>query len=265
MAYDSLAEAIQALSGASRDEVERAVHDLGQRLPNLPEADFRAVVEGLCSLFYIDAYDRPDLEPALDLAVHYLGRQGVRVVPLLLEFMEGSDIKSHMHLAQAVAAVGSPALAHLRRFIATADDPYSRSFGLFALGKLRDPAIEQALPEVLGALMHPDQEVRDSASRTLGKIAQVVPPDRLTLRRRTEMFEALFRILDDRMPGVRAKGVRSLGKLAAAGYLTGAQEDQLRATLRRLLGHDDAYDWDKAFIVRREAEEALIRLDSRPR
>lgn len=265
MPDESVAAAIHALSGAGRDEVEQAVRDLGGRLPTLEEADFRAVVEGICSLFYIDTYDRPDLEPVLDLAVHYLGQQGPPVVPLLLEFMEGSDVKSHLHLAQAVAAVGAPALAHLRRFIATAEDPYSRSFGLFALGKLHDSQVHQALPEVLGALMHPDKEVRDSAARAVGKIAEVVPAQILSDRRRVEIFEALYRTLDDRMPGVRAKAVRSLGKLAGAGYLTGAQEAQLRETLHRLLGHDDAYDWDKAFIVRREAEEALARVDQRPR
>lgn len=257
---DVVRRAIEMLHGKEREGVEAAVRELGARLREMSEADFRAAVEALCSLFYVDTYDRADLEPALETAAEVLAREGVRVVPLLLEFMQGSDIKSHLYLAQTLGLIGAASLAPLRRFIATADDPYSRSFALFAIGKVRDPSVHDALPEVVGSLMHPDKEVRDSAARVLGKIAEVVTPDVLTERRRNEVFDALFRALDDHQPAVRAKAVRSLGKLAAAGWLAPPQREQLRTTLRRLLGEDEHYDWDRAYIVRREAEEALGRL-----
>ncbi len=252
--------AIEMLHDKEREGVEQAVRDLGTRLPEMSPVDFRAAVEALCSLFYVDTYERPDLEPALEAASATLAREGVRIVPLLIEFMEGSDIKSHLFLAQTLAAIGGPALPPLRRFIATADDPYGRSFALFAIGKIRDPGVHEALPEIVGSLMHPDKEVRDSAARVIGKIAEIVPPDLLTERRRGEVFEALFRALDDRQPAVRAKAVRSLGKVAAAGWLAEAQRERLRTTFRRLLGADEHFDWDRAYIVRREAEEALGRL-----
>lgn len=256
MPGDVVRSAKEALRSTDKSRVERAVRDLSAELQFLEDLDYRAVVEALCSLFYIDTYDRPDLEPALDQVEEVLAGQGVKIVPLLLEFMAGSDIKSHLHLAQALGRIGSPAVSSLRRFIATAEDPYSRSFALFAVGKIHAPEIQEALPEVVGSLMHPDKEVRDSAARVLGKIAEVVPPERITERRRNEMFEALFRALDDRMPAVRAKAVRSLGKLAGASYLTANQAEQLKTTLRRLAGEDEHYDWERAFIVRREAEEA---------
>ena len=260
MVIDPIRATLESLRSADNRELERSLLELSERLAAMPEADYRGAVEAVCSLFYIDTYDRPDLEPALDLAVQVLARQGVRVAPLLLEFMEGSDIKSHLHLAQAIGAIGPGVVPQLRRFIATADDPYGRAFALFALGKVRDSAVHDALPEVVGALMHPDKEVRDSAARTLGKIAEVTPAEALTERRRTELFEALYRTLSDRLPAVRAKAIRSLGKLAGARYLNAAQVDKLRTTLLRLAGKDEQYDWDQAFIVRREAEEALARL-----
>lgn len=262
MADDPLAPYRDALRSRDRETVENAVRDLGAQLPELPPAGFRAAVEALCSLFYIDTYDRPDLEPALDSVVAVLARQGTKTVPLLLEFMEGSDIKSHIYLATTLGQIGQPALAALRRVAATAEDAYGRSFALFAIGKIQDAAVHEALPEVVGSLLHPDKEVRDSAARVLGKIAEIVPPATLSERRRHEVFEALFRALDDRQPAVRAKVVRSLGKLACAGYLDDAETDHLRRALRRLLGEDEAYDWDRAYIVRREAEEALGRLPS---
>jgi HEAT repeat protein len=181
----------------------------------------------------------------------------------LLTLMEGSDIKSHLYLARTLGAVGRASLPALRRVLATDGDPYSRSFALFAVGKVRDPAVREALPEVMGSLMHPDKEVRDSAARTLGKIVEIVPADQIPRDRRGEIFEALFRTLADFQPAVRAKAVRSLGKMVRAGYLSTEQERRVGVAVSRILGRDEAYDWDRAYIVRREAEEALRHLEGR--
>jgi HEAT repeat protein len=210
----------------------------------------------------VDTADRPDLQPLLDQAVAILAAQGVRVVPQLLELMKGSDIKSHLYLGRTLGAIGRAALPALRQVIAT-EDPYSRSFALFAVGKIHDTAAREALPEVIGSLMHPDKEVRDSAARTLGKIAERVPASELGRDRRAEIYEVLFRALSDAQPAVRAKAVRSLGKLARFGYLDATQEQHVRLAVLRILGRDEAYEWDRAFIVRREAEETLRHLDAR--
>ena len=51
--------------------------------------------------------------------------------------------------------------------------------------------------------------------------------------------------------------MRSLGKLARYGHLTVSECDQLMVALKRLLGEDEAFDWDRAYVVRKEAKEAL--------
>jgi HEAT repeat protein len=240
--------------------VERALARLGSRLGRLQAGEYRRAVELACSLFYVDTGDRPDLEPALDRATRLLARQGARVVPHLLRQMEGSDIKSHTHLARTLGRMGPQAVPPLRHLLATAEDPYSRAFALYALGKMTCPEVVRALPEVLGGMMHPDKEVRDSAARTLGKIAGTVPPRKLTARRRREMFETLVRALGDYQPAVRAKAMRSLGKMAAAGLLNRAQIKMFRSAALNALGESEEYSWDNAYIVRREAREALDRL-----
>jgi HEAT repeat protein len=105
--------------------------------------------------------------------------------------------------------------------------------------------------------------VRDSAARTLGKIAERVPADQIGEDRRTEVFEVLFRALSDAQPAVRAKALRSLGKLVRFGYLGASQEEHVRLAVLRVLGRDEAHEWDRAFIVRREAEETLRHLEAR--
>ncbi len=262
MTVDSLSTALHSLHSDRPEAIAEGLESLSARLGSLPEAELRGAVEEVCALFYVDTADRPDLEPLLDRAVAILAAQGPRVVPQLLELMKGSDIKSHLYLGRTLGAIGHAALPALRRVIAT-EDPYSRSFALFAVGKIHDPAVREALPEVIGSLMHPDKEVRDSAARTLGKIAERVPADQLAEDRRTEIFEVLFRTLSDAQPAVRAKAVRSLGKLARFGYLEAAQEERVRLAVLRILGRDEAQEWDRAFIVRREAEETLRHLEAR--
>jgi len=258
---DSLSAALQSLQNERPDRIGEGLEYLKTHMASLPEAEFRRAAEELCSLFYVDTADRPDLQPLLDRAVAVLAGHGPRVVGQLLELMKGSDIKSHLYLARTLAYVGQAALPALRRVIAT-EDPYSRSFALFAVGKVNDLAVREALPEVIGSLMHPDKEVRDSAARALGKIAEAVPATQLAEGRRAEIFEVLFRTLSDVQPAVRAKAVRSLGKLVRAAYLTSAQEERVRLAILRILGRDEAHEWDRAFIVRREAEEALRHLES---
>ena len=51
--------------------------------------------------------------------------------------------------------------------------------------------------------------------------------------------------------------MRSLGKLAKHGHLTGRERWELAAALRRILGQDEHFEWDRAYVVRKEAKEAL--------
>jgi HEAT repeat protein len=263
MTVTDVPSALEALRADRAEAIDEGIALLHDRLARLPEAELRSATEALCTLFYIDTQDRPDLQPSLERAVAALASVGPRVVSHLLELMQGSDMKSHFYLARTLGVIGRPALTTLRRFIATEDDHYSRSFALFAVGKIRDPQVKEALPEVIGSLMHPDKEVRDSAARALGKIAEHVPAELVSETRRGEMFEALFRAAGDVHPGVRAKAVRSLGKMARHAYLTSVQEDDVLAAILRVLGRDEAYEWDRAYIVRQEAEGALSHLEAR--
>lgn len=263
MSVTDVPSAIEALRADRAERIDEGVRFLHDRLAGLPEAELRSATEALCSLFYVDVQDRPDLQPSLDLAVAALASVGPRVVSHLLELMRGSDMKSHFYLARTLGVIGAPALPTLRRFIATEDDHYGRSFALFALGKIRDPGVREALPEVVGSLRHPDKEVRDSAARALGKIAEHVPAELVPPPRRAEMFEALFSAVRDIHSAVRAKAVRSLGKMAHAGYLTEEQATRVGTAVLRILGRDEAYEWDRAYIVRREAEDALARIKAR--
>jgi len=74
---------------------------------------------------------------------------------------------------------------------------------------------------------------------------------------RERFKERLHVNLADSSSGIRAKAIRSLGKLGRYGHLTEAEREKLRDLCHLTLGTDENHEWDRAYIVRKEAAEAL--------
>ena len=74
---------------------------------------------------------------------------------------------------------------------------------------------------------------------------------------REQAFGSFMTATRDPNPGIRAKAVRGLGKMAGGGLLDREHFKKAEGRIRQVLGMQKAYSWDTAFIVRKEAEEAL--------
>jgi hypothetical protein len=112
-----------------------------------------------------------------------------------------------------------------------------------------------AIPAFIKGLKDKDQEVRDSAARTLGKLFEVAVPAKISFRNRNLIFDNLMKKISDESSGVRSKAVRSLGKMVKYGFADEEKKERLRKVMQRLLGRNESYNWDIAYIVRREAQE----------
>jgi len=222
------------------------------------EETARGLCELIVPLFYIDTLDHPEHMPVVEEAIMVTADMGEAVIPVLIQTLESGDVKAQMALAQALGWMGAKAVDPIiAEYGETCPDPACRAFLLFALGKIRSPEVIKAFPLALEAVRSPDLELRDTATRVLGKFAEAIPAGALSDAARQTCLEALQANLGDASPGVRSKAVRSLGKLAKHGHLTPDEQAQLRGILRRLLGEDEHYEWDRAYIVRKEAKEAL--------
>ena len=127
----------------------------------------------------------------------------------------------------------------------------------YALGKVKSPNIVKAASLALDAAGSPDVELRDTATRAIGKFAESIPAGALAEEIRAGFRDRLLRNMSDMSAGIRAKAVRSLGKLAKHGHLSPRERWELAVTLKRLLGEDEHFEWDRAYVVRKEAKEAL--------
>jgi hypothetical protein len=257
----SMKSAFQKLRGESVYDVVEGLEHIEGKIDGLRGKDLNEAILALCSLFYIDLFDLPDLRPAVDRAFRILVSLGDKAIPLILYQMKEADLNVQLHLSRALGEIGKPAIKPLLKLYSGSFDPNIRCFALYAMGKIREPEMAKIIPKVIDAMDDSNGEVRDTAARTVGKLAEHLKPKNVSDTSRKRIFGALMRNLSDRHSGVRARTVRSLGKMARFGFIGTKEKSMAKKAMGRILGLDDAFDWDRAYIVRVEAEETMKYLE----
>lgn len=249
-------KAVEAkLSSAEPHEVREAIQIIRRLIPGADYGEVRGLAEMVSSLFYIDPLDRPEFAPVLDDAIDLIGSIGEPMIPLLLDILDAGDMKAQLACGSALARIGAGAIRPLLGEYASSTDSVRRSMIVYALGKIRAPEIVRAAPLLLTAIDSDQVELRDSATRAVGKLAEVVPPEMMDPEIRHAMYTKLRRLVADPNPHIRSKAVRSLGKLARFGHLDEGERIDLLYVCTGIAG-EDAREWDNAYIVRKEAELA---------
>jgi HEAT repeat protein len=244
------------LSSAKPDEIHQGLELVRREIAKVGSQEARPLFEMVSALFYFDPLDRPDLVPVLDEAVSLVVGFGEWVIPELLSELEDGDFKVQLAVGHALGRMGADAIKPLLDEYAALQPGDLRTFILYALGKIKSPRIIEALPVALEAARSSDHEMRDTATRALGKFAESLVPAQVPEEMRRAMIERLQANFADTSPGIRAKSVRSLGKMARFGLLTESEHSNFKVIYQRIMGIDDDYEWDRAYVVRREAEEA---------
>lgn len=261
MTEERYGEIAALLESHDPGELRRGLALVSAETPTAGEQDARRLCELIVPLFYIDTLDHPEHLPVIEEAIAVTAAMGDAVIPVLIQTLESGDVKAQMALAQTLGEMGAKAIDPLlEEYDRTCPDPACRAFLLYALGKIKSPEIVRAAPLAVDAAYSPDLELRDTATRAIGKFAESIPPGGLAEAHRAAFVGVLQKNLGDASPGVRSKAVRSLGKLAKHGHLTAADRAWLARTLHRLLGEDEHFEWDRAYVVRKEAKEALAYL-----
>ncbi len=209
------------------------------------------------TIFYIDPWDRPDLMPILDEAISLVVGFGEWIIPILVKNLDTTDIKAQFAVAQALGRIGADAIKPLMAEYESSVDPALRSFVLYTLGKIKSPKIVQAAYIAIEAAQSDDIELRDTAIRAIGKFAESIPPSHLSEELHRGFIERLQTNLADPRTSIRAKVVRSLGKLAKYGHLTAPEREKLKELCHRFLGIDEEDYKCWPYIIRKEAKEAL--------
>jgi len=245
------------LASTDPGELRRGLEMIRDEITRLGSEDARPLFEMVTTVFYIDPLDRPDLRPVIDEAISLVVGFGEWVIPVLVQNLDDGDIKAQLAIASALGRIGADAIRPLLAEYEAATDPAIKAFILYALGHVDSPKVALAADITLAAARSDDRGLRDTAARAIGRIAAAVPTGELATDIRDGFVAELRAGLADTNAGIRAKAVRSLGKLARHGHLDAGEKALLRTSFKRIVGADEVYDWDRAYVVRKEAEEAL--------
>jgi hypothetical protein len=260
MPADSLKNIKKLLASNRPGDLSKGLELVRQQIDKSDSTESRSLFEIITPLFYIDTLDHPELVPILNEAIDLTVRFGSWVIPILVDNLDEGDIKAQWAISHVLGRMGSDAIQPLVRQYASADNPTLRAFILYALGKVKSPQVVQAISPALEAAQAENLELRDTATRALGKFIESIPPGDLSKDIKRRIINGLRQNLSDPNASVRSKAIRSLGKMARYAHLTEAECSQLKAVCRRILGTDENGEWDRAYIVRKEAEESLAHL-----
>jgi len=250
------------LASSDPEQLRKGLQLVKEEISRVGSEEARPLFEMVSAIFYLDPFDRPEMAPVIEEAVSLVVGFGKWVIPVLVQNLDQGDLKAQMATADALGRLGADAIEPMVAKYRSADDPSARAFVLYALGKIKSPKILEAAPVALKASRSSDRELRDTAARAIGRFAESIPAAGLPDEVRAGFHDSLRTHLADPNPGIRAKAIRSLGKLARHGHLTETERDELRDICRHLLGTDEKFDWDRAYVVRKEAEQALEHLRS---
>lgn len=257
----NIQEALDKIAAHDLDTIMLGLDQIRESIHSYGEDELLIITDTLGSLFFIDCFDRPDLQTAVETAIEILAEIGPDIIPNIMDTFENSDIKANIAFAKVLGKIGVPAIPHLVEFYRHSDDPLKKSYALYALGKIKDKAVLAILIDVIQAAQSEHIEVRDSAIRALGKTMELISPRDLSTDKGTEVFNLLFGSISDHHSTIRAKAIRSLGKMDKAGLLTEEQQVKLHTACRIIVGKDENYRWDRAYIVRKEAQEVLSQVN----
>ncbi len=254
---DSYKTIRKLLASTNFEELREGLELVRSEISRIGAQEAKPLFEVVSTIFYIDPWDHPELVPILDEAISLVVGFGDCVIPCLMKNLDSGDIKAQFAIANALGRIGSDAIKPLMDEYEMSDDPAVRSFILYTLGKIKSQKIVQVADIVIKAAQSDDRELRDTATRAIGKIVESIPPSDLTEELHREIFKRFSINLADLDPGIRAKSIRGLGKMAKYGHLNPEECVKLKAICYLIMGTDDNNDWDRAYIVRKEAKESL--------
>ncbi|MCP4581442.1 MAG: hypothetical protein GY839_07465 [candidate division Zixibacteria bacterium] len=245
------------LASTNPNELHRGLDLVKREISRVGSKEAKPLFEMVSAVFYIDPLDHPELVPILNEAISLAVGFGDWVIPILLEQLDSGDLKAQMAISHALGRIGVDAIGTLMDEYKTSTETAKQTFILYALGKIKSPKVLMAVHLALEAAQSPNLELRDTAIRAIGKFTESIPYMDLPDDLRIAIIERLRVGLADSNPGIRAKAIRSMGKLARHKHLNAEELGELSTRCRQILGKDENFNWDRAYVVRKEAEEAL--------
>lgn len=195
------------------------------------------------------------------LAVHIekgIVRFGPELIPFLVDEIIEADSESAVYFGQTLARHGNTGLQYL---VSKVKDFQHQEHYLIniiqAFSYFRISEVINAIPDILLMAKSHNHQVTSMSLYTAGRLVQRLPQVSFNTEIKELMFDSVFYFLSNPQGLVRKNAARCLGKMMRKGLLSYENEKKLNKVFLAITGRDEKNNWDRAFIVRREAEEFL--------
>jgi len=249
---------VKDLDPRSVESVTRALDQTKQFL-DLSNDEKACLTEALFEVFAHAHHTHSSSMPKVAVrAGKRIAKFGPEMIPLLLKHLIEADSETAVYIGKALARNGTEGLNYLIPKLAEYRDRNHNLINhLQALSYFKIPEATTTVPFVLSVAQHVNHQVTSAALHTVGRFAQNLPSSAFSDELRSFIFNTCFRFLSHTQGLVRKNAARTLGKLLRKGLLSEENEKKTYKAFLSITGRDDHHNWDRDFIVRREAEDFL--------
>jgi ferredoxin/flavodoxin---NADP+ reductase len=187
-----------------------------------------------------------------------ISRFGPEMIPFLFKEILEADTETAVYFGKSLARNGVAALDFIVSKLAdhrANDHDLINIVQVFSFFKI--PEVTKAIPVLLQEARHSNHQVTAMSLYSVGRLVLKLRPTVFSEELRSTMFDSVFRFLAHTQGLVRKNAARTLGKMLRKGLLSSDNEQKLYKTFLAITGRDEHHNWDRAFIVRREAEDFL--------
>jgi len=247
---------IQHLDTQSEESIMQALHEV-KLISDLSIDEKLDIAKALSDVFFRAHHTGSSHLPKLALLIEKrIVRFGPVMIPYLFNEIIEADSESAVYFGQTLARNGNEALEYiLSRFLDYQDE--DRINIVQALSYFKIPEVAKVIPVILYAVKQSNHQTTAVSLYTVGRLVQKLPPSAFDEELRSSMFDSTFRFLSHTQALVRKNAARSLGKMLRKGLLAPQNKKKLYKAFLAITGKDENHNWDRDFIVRREAEDFM--------
>lgn len=255
---DRVNSIIQSLDLHNAESILSAV-SAAKKIPDLTTEEKLTLTKVFSELFFHVHHTGSTSLPKVAVNVEKLiARFGPEMMPYLFDEILIADTESAVYFGKSIARNGVVALDFLLSKLEghhENDHDLINILQTFSFFKI--PDVTKAIPAMLSAAQRSNHQVTAMALYAIGRLILKLRAAWFTEELRLHMFDHIFRFLGHPQALVRKNAARSLGKMLRKGLLTLDNEKKLYRSFLAIAGRDEDHNWDRAFIVRREAEDFL--------
>ncbi len=249
---------IQHLDTNSEESVSQALNKV-KAISDLSVDEKTDLAKALSDVFYHAHHTGSTHIPKLAVNIEKrIAKFGPDLIPYLFNEILEADSESAVYFGLTLARNGNVGLEYVLKKLGDYKNGDQELINLMqVLSYFKIPEAAKAIPVILTTALTSNFQITAMALYSVGRLVQKLQASAFSEELRANMFVSVFRFLSNTQGLVRKNAARALGKMMRKGLLSVENEKKLFKAFLSIAGRDEHHNWDRAFIVRREAEEFL--------